>query len=281
MASIPVDIIEEGTGPDTIVMVHGWPDTHHLWDPQVAAFKAHYRCVRFTLPGFDITRPIDRAYSLDEVIDTLRAVIDQVSPGRPVILLVHDWGCFFGYQYLMRHPDRVKRLVGVDIGDAGSHHNLKEMGAKGKLGAVAYQLTLATAWKLRGSVGDAIARRTAKLFRAPAPQERIGAQMGYPYAVQWFKEAGGFGRPRAFVPPCPMLFFYGQRKPFMFHSRAWAEKLAAQPGNRVVGLPTGHWVMVGRPAEFNAAVLDWLASGAAAPAATAAGPMPEAAAPRS
>jgi len=27
----------------------------------------------------------------------------------------------------------------------------------------------------------------------------------------------------------------------------------------VIGLPTGHWVMVQRPQEFNAAVLAWLA----------------------
>lgn len=273
-----VEIIEEGTGTDTIVMVHGWPDTHHLWDAQVAAFKGRYRCVRFTLPGFDISRPMSRAYSLDEVIGAIATVVDRVSPGRPVILLVHDWGCFYGYQYLARHPQRVQRLIGVDIGDAGSRANLQEMGTKGKLGAMAYQLTLASAWKLRGSVGDAIARRTAKLFRAPAPQERIGAQMGYPYAVQWFKEAGGFGRPKAFAPSCPMLFLYGERKPFMFHSKAWLQKLAAQPGNRVVGLPTGHWVMVGRPAEFNAAVLEWLAApvpaAAARPAAASHAPSP-------
>jgi pimeloyl-ACP methyl ester carboxylesterase len=45
----------------------------------------------------------------------------------------------------------------------------------------------------------------------------------------------------------------------MFHSTAWREKLAARPGNRVIGLPTGHWVMVQRPQEFNDAVLAWLA----------------------
>jgi pimeloyl-ACP methyl ester carboxylesterase len=35
--------------------------------------------------------------------------------------------------------------------------------------------------------------------------------------------------------------------------------VAAQPGNRVIAFPTGHWIMVQRPAEFNRALLDWLA----------------------
>jgi len=44
----------------------------------------------------------------------------------------------------------------------------------------------------------------------------------------------------------------------MFHSTAWRDKLVAQPGHRVIGLPTGHWVMVQQPKEFNEAVLTWL-----------------------
>ena len=44
-------------------MIHGWPDTYRLWDAQVAFFKDRYRCVRFTLPGFDIDKP-RRAFSV-------------------------------------------------------------------------------------------------------------------------------------------------------------------------------------------------------------------------
>lgn len=62
----------------------------------------------------------------------------------------------------------------------------------------------------------------------------------------------------AFEPQVPMLYVFGERKPFMFHSSAWVERVAAGPGNRVVGLPSGHWIMVERRAEFNAAPLAWL-----------------------
>ena len=34
-----VEVYIEGAG-DTIVMVHGWPDTYRLWDAQVAAQPA-------------------------------------------------------------------------------------------------------------------------------------------------------------------------------------------------------------------------------------------------
>ena len=58
-----------------------------------------------------------------------------------------------------------------------------------------------------------------------------------------------------------MLFIYGKRKPFMFHSSGWAAEVAAMPGSRALAFDTGHWVMVAEPEEFNRAVSEWLAAG--------------------
>jgi pimeloyl-ACP methyl ester carboxylesterase len=199
--------------------------------------------VRFTLPGFDAGPR--RAYPFEALMETLRSIVG----GERVILLLHDWGCFFGYQFAMRHPELVERIVGVDIGDAGSRQHLAEIGASGKLKIVAYQVWLALAWFF-GS--DAMARFMARLIRVP-PGREVRAQMGYPYAMRWFGVAGGFKGLRVFKPHCPMLFLYGERKPFMFHSRAWAARMQA------VAFPTGHWVMLQAPEAFNQAVLTWLA----------------------
>ena len=44
----------------------------------------------------------------------------------------------------------------------------------------------------------------------------------------------------AIAPPCPMLFIYGTKKPFMFHSPQWVEQLARKPDSKVLAMPTGH-----------------------------------------
>ena len=83
MAAVEIDgtdVHVEGDGAETIVMVHGWPDTYRLWDAQVAFLRDRYRCVRFTLPGFDIAQP-RRAFSVDEIAEFLRRVVERVSPG--------------------------------------------------------------------------------------------------------------------------------------------------------------------------------------------------------
>jgi pimeloyl-ACP methyl ester carboxylesterase len=237
-------VIVEGAGPRTIVMVHGWPDTHRLWDSTVEALKGHYRCVRFTLPGFEPGAP-KRAYPFSQLLEVFRQVVEPFSPAT---LLLHDWGCLFGYQFAMRHPEMVERVIGVDIGDAGSRAHLAEIGASGKLKIVAYQVWLALAWLL-GS--DAMARMMARAIRVP-PGREVRAQMGYLYAMRWLGVAGGFGKLRVFKPHCPMLFIYGKRKPVMFHSDTWAQRVDSR------AFDTGHWVMVQAREEFNAALLDWL-----------------------
>ena len=245
----------DGAGPKTIVMVHGWPDTYRLWDGQVPALRDRYRCVRVTLPGFERSDE-RRAYTLDEVVEAIRAVVEQA--GSPVTLLLHDWGCLYGYQFALRYPRLVERIVGVDIGDAGSRAHRAELGIVGRWAIFAYQFWLAMAWRAGGRLGDAMTRAMARLLRCPTDQSLIGSHMAYPYAMRWFGDAGGFKGLRIFDPQVPMLFLYGEKKPVMFHSRGWAERLSQAP-NRVVAFPTGHWIMVTRRETFNDALRSWLA----------------------
>lgn len=257
METLTVDGIEvriEGDGPDTVVLLHGWPDTLALWDGMVEALKDRYRCVRFTQPGFDRSHP-RRVRKLDELVNLYAAIVDRVSPEAPVTLLLHDWGCVFGYQYAMRHPQRVARIVGVDIGDSNSGAFLRSLSAKGKLGIAGYQLWLAFAWLVGGRLGDAMTRGMAKGLHCPTDPSVMHAGMNYPYWLTW---TGGLKQSLPVKPAVPMLYIYGERKPAMFHSPQWMDSVRALPGGAVQGFHTGHWIMTKAPQEFHAAVRGWL-----------------------
>ena len=257
-----IEIIEEGVGDEAIVMIHGWPDTHRLWDGAVAALSPRWRCVRFTLPGFDLTRP-PRPTSVAQMTDFIGLVVEHAGRGAPVTLLLHDWGCVFGYQFAMTHPDKVARLIGVDVGDSGSREFRHALTPKSKRMIASYQIWLSAAWRIGGALGDRMTRYMARRMRCPADPARIAAQMNYPYAMRWLGAVGGMRRLAPLAPRCPMLYLYGARKPFAFHSQGWLQALAAQPGSRVVPMSTGHWVMLDQPEAFSRELLDWLAPGAA------------------
>ena len=254
-----IDVHVEGDGAESIVMIHGWPDTYRLWDAQAAFFKDRYRCVRFTLPGFDIGKP-RRAVPLAEMIATIKNIVEQTSPGRRVVLMLHDWGCAFGYQFAMRHPALVSRIVGVDIGDAGTRQHLRSLTAKAKAMVLAYQLWLALAWRIGGRIGDWMTLKMARMARCPSDPRFIDSRMDYPYYIRWMKAHGSYRGMVRFEPKVPMLFVYGERKPFLFHTPTWADALAERPGNEVRAFPTGHWVMSQAPQEFNRVVDAWLSA---------------------
>ena len=257
MAAVDVELHVEGSGAETIVMVHGWPDTWRLWDSQVEALKGRYRCVRYTLPGFDRATP-RRAYPLGELLEHLKGVVEQYCPTGRAILMLHDWGCVLGYDFAMRHPQLVSRIVGVDIGDPASWR--RSATAREKFLALAYQVWLALAWMIGGGLGDWMTRALARLAKCPSDAAAANSGMNYPYFLLWFGSRESFrGQLHRFKPPCPILFIYGRRKLIQFHARSWADELRNDPANRVEEFDTGHWVMSELPERFNQVVGSWLA----------------------
>jgi cis-3-alkyl-4-acyloxetan-2-one decarboxylase len=253
----------DGQGP-TLVFLHGWPDSPALWDATVEALKDRYRCVRFSLPGYDLSLP-PRPVSVDGMCELVAEVVDTVSPDEPVTLVLHDWGCFFGYEYAARNTGRVARVVAADIGDTNSSAYLGRLTAKEKALIAGYQIWLALCWKLGHwwpSMADRLTRFMARSISCRTPAEHIGWQMNYPYAMQWLGSFGGLRGvarvDRILGESMSVLFLYGKRKPFMFHSERWLEKLNATPGCETLGLEAGHWLMRQQPEAFNQAVRQWL-----------------------
>jgi hypothetical protein len=44
----------------------------------------------------------------------------------------------------------------------------------------------------------------------------------------------------------------------MFHSGEWVQALSADPKNRAMAFPTGHWIMLQAPEALHAALDAWL-----------------------
>lgn len=98
-------------GP-TIVLVHGWPDTHALWNHVVGLLADRYRVVTYDSRGAgNSTVPtVTSRYRLAHMASDLRAVIDAVSPDKPVHILGHDWGGVEAWE-LVAEPDAPHRIL--------------------------------------------------------------------------------------------------------------------------------------------------------------------------
>ena len=78
----------------TIVAIHGFPDSHAVWDGVVDRLAGDYRVVTYDVRGAgESDKPGARsAYRAGQLVDDFVAVLDAVSPDTPVHLLAHDWG---------------------------------------------------------------------------------------------------------------------------------------------------------------------------------------------
>lgn len=250
--SLRLDAIVEGPDSgETLVFIQGWPDDATLWDPQVASLSERYRCVRTTLPNFDGRRSARWGYGTDEIVEALAALVREVSPHAPVTLVLHDWGCYWGHLLHHRHPDLVVRVAGLDV----APH--VEPSFLATLGVIAYQGWLLAAFLVNGRLGDWMTRAFAAIAGAPLRREQIHSWMNYPYRNFW--QDARSGRTRAelneYWPEVPLLFVYGKKKPFPFHSRKWTEHVE-RTGGKTVGFDCGHWVSLD-PA-FGDLLADWL-----------------------
>lgn len=78
----------------TVVLVHGYPDNHHVWDGVAAELADGFHVVAYDVRGSgDSGVPTSRkGYRIEQLVDDLGRVIDAFSPDEPVHLVAHDWG---------------------------------------------------------------------------------------------------------------------------------------------------------------------------------------------
>ncbi len=115
---VRIAVYEEGNpdGP-TAVLVHGFPDSHVLWDGVVPLLAERFRIIRYDNRGVgrsSVPKPV-AAYTMTHFADDFAAVIGELSPGRPVHVLGHDWGSVGIWEYLTRPAarDRVASFTSV------------------------------------------------------------------------------------------------------------------------------------------------------------------------
>ena len=83
-----------GKNKPVVVLVHGYPDAASVWKATAELLAKKYYVVAYDVRGAGrSTRPDHTAaYDLEHLVNDLAAVVDEVSPEKPVHLVGHDWG---------------------------------------------------------------------------------------------------------------------------------------------------------------------------------------------
>lgn len=107
---VEVHVSQRGSGP-AVVLLHGNPDTHRVWDPVVERLAPGHHCVAPDLPGFgDSKAPPDFDCSLANQGAWVAGLLDALGLER-VHLVVHDVGGPYGLAFASKQPQRLRSLT--------------------------------------------------------------------------------------------------------------------------------------------------------------------------
>lgn len=255
---------EQADAP-VLVAVHGYPDNHAVWDGVAAALADTFRVVSYDVRGAGGSdKPAQRdAYRIERLVEDLRAVLDTVSPERPVHLLAHDWGSIQGWAALSE-PALAGRIASYTSisGPSLDHAAVWLRAAKHHPGAAAKQLAESyyTALFQMPKAPEALIRHGVldRLLGAAAPLGRSSLAVPHHVTRTQADKINGLelyranfprhmGHPRPAPVDVPVQVIAPRHDPYVSVAlqtqapRPWARTLRT----RVVS--GGHWVIGDRP----------------------------------
>lgn len=96
-----------------LLFLHGFPEHAGAWDEIMPAFADKWHVVAPDQRGYGTSEkpPALEDYRVKHLVRDVLALADALSPGRPIMLVAHDWGASVAYATAIAAPRRIARLV--------------------------------------------------------------------------------------------------------------------------------------------------------------------------
>jgi 2-hydroxy-6-oxonona-2,4-dienedioate hydrolase len=103
-------VLEAGTGPETLVLMHGTGGHLETYARNIAAFAGHYRVIAFDFPGHGYSTLTERDLEFDAYLTHLLGLLDTLGIER-AHLNGESLGGAVAVKFAAAHPNRVGKLV--------------------------------------------------------------------------------------------------------------------------------------------------------------------------
>jgi len=106
----------EVEGPRTgipVVLIHGFPFDHSMWNPQVSVLKKEFHVVTYDVRGHGKSGVGDGQYSIEYFVDDLIALLDHLKLSKVVVVGL-SMGGYIALRAIERNPERFRGIVLCD-----------------------------------------------------------------------------------------------------------------------------------------------------------------------
>lgn len=242
-----------------LVLVHGFPLDHSMWNAQLEALEPHARVIAVDLPGFGASDSIAGERSMAEFADDVAGVLDALGVDEPIVFCGLSMGGYVGFEFFRRHRARLRALVLCDTRAAADAPEAAEN--RRKMADIVLQRGSGIAVETMEPrlVCDATRRNRPEVVAAlrsvmgaTAPSSIAAAQLGM--AVR------GDSTELLATIDVPCLYVVGDQD-VISTAEEMQEMASATPGAEYSLIrDSGHMAPMEQPEAFNAALLGFLAS---------------------
>ena len=251
--SVPIDgtslyFDDGGVGDPAVLFLHGMGGSSEQWREQLQHLRTHgHRAVAMDLPGFGrSTAPATGDYSLEAMVDAIDKTAAAIHLER-FIIVGHSYGGAVAATYAAAHPDRVAGVIYVDSAPMKLPLNDEQ---KNQLAAAlrADKMKVVRTWftpMLKPS-SQAVSDKVFASVERTSTDAIVGAFLSLAdYEAE--QTVNAFSGPRLAIGASEI------ETPASFHKR-----FPQIESVRISG--AGHWLMLDKPDEVNAAIDMFLSS---------------------
>lgn len=251
-----MNIYVEDSGPKNrtpVVLIHAFPLSSAMWEPQFTFLKKEFRVVRYDVRGFGRSTGGDGQFTMEQYADDLLWVLESLKAEKAVLCGL-SMGGYIALRFAEKYPERVKALILADTKAEADGNEAKIKRAQ----SVKLLKTQGTAAFLEGFTKGALAED------APEPLVQEVKRIALPNAPLDISGAllamAARTDTSATLPKlqCPALVIVGEKDKLTPPEQA--KKMAdALPRATLVTLKgAGHLSNLEKPAEFTSHVIEFL-----------------------
>jgi epoxide hydrolase 4 len=112
---VKIHYVTMGQG-ELCVLIHGFPDFWYTWREQMPELAKHFQVVAIDQRGYNLSDKPEGVenYKLQKLVGDVNAVVDHFKAPKAIIV-GHDWGGMVAWTYAMQFPNKVDRLVILNL----------------------------------------------------------------------------------------------------------------------------------------------------------------------
>lgn len=258
-------VLDHGEGP-VVLLLHGFPDSRHLWRYQVPALAdAGFRVIAPDLRGLgDAPKPeAVEAYALPNAIEDVMSILGVLGIQK-VHLVGHDFGAAVAWLIAATRPDSVESLVALSVGAPGNSRTqtIEQRERSWYFYFVQFE-DVAEAWLQHDDW-----QLFRELTRGDGDQERYIEDLSRPGALtaglNWYRanvrpqppDESGFEYPDV---TCPVLGVWSDGDHYLTegYMTGSTEKVDG-PWRYEKITDASHWLMLDKPGELNELLIEFL-----------------------